>query len=142
MSHFEVKVKYRKICEKSGKEITARESYLTDGASFGDAEEKVFKQLESLVSGEIIVTGISRANYSAILSIAPQRWFRCRVSYPAIDDSTGNVKKITQSILVGAATIDDASEYLKKDLESITVDYDILSVVESPIVDIFLNLAS
>lgn len=140
MSLFEVKVKYQKIDQKSGKEITAKEPYLVSAVSFGDAEEQIFRQLEIFIPGEIEIVGISIANYSDVLNqLVGDKWYKGKIQFISIDEAAGREKKVTNMMLLPANSVEDANERIKESLQSMIVDYEISSIVESPIVDVFLQ---
>lgn len=136
---YEVKVRYNKINEKSGKEMTAKETYLIQGVTFGDAEKNIYTEMEKLVSGEFDVTNINRVTYSDILNtLNGDKWYKSKVSFVSLDDATGKEKKVTNLILVPADNVDEATERVKESLKTLIVDYEIVSVAESPIVDFFI----
>lgn len=138
VSWFECKVKYSKIDEKSGKEKTVTEAYLIDAVSFSDAEERVFKEMESLISGEFMVVAIKRVNYSDIFcNNDGERYYKARVTFSAIDEASGSEKKVVNNMLVFASSVEDANIKLKEGLEGISINYDLISVSESSIIDVF-----
>ena len=63
---FECKVKYVKVDEVSGKEKKVSEPYLVDAMSFTEAEARIHKELEQMISGEFNVTNISKSNVSEL----------------------------------------------------------------------------
>ena len=136
---FECKVKYAKIDEKSGKDKTVTESYLVDAVSFSDAEERIFKELEKLISGEFTVVAIKRVNYSDVLTNETgDRYYKVRVTFSAIDEAAGSEKKVFNNMLVPASSVDQASDNAKGVLEGIIIAYEVVSVSESAIVDVFM----
>ena len=42
------------------------EAYLIDAVSFTEAETRIYKEMEALISGEFVVTNINKANYAEI----------------------------------------------------------------------------
>lgn len=136
--HFEVKVKYEKINERGAvKKVT--ESYLIDAMSFTEAEANSIKELEPYLGGEFIITNMARANYSEIFpNVDGDRWFKCKIEYVTIDEEKGTEKKKPTYILVQANKVADANEKLIEAMSAYLGDYNIKSVAESSILDVFV----
>lgn len=137
-SLFECKVRYQKIDEVSGKEKKVTETYLFDAISFTEAESRIYKEMEVLISGEFSVTNIRKANYAEIFpSEDGDRWYKCKVSFMSIDEEKQKEKKISQQLLVFAWDVKDAFDKVNQGMGGSTADFEINSVVESPILDFF-----
>jgi hypothetical protein len=135
---FECKIRYTKIDEKTGKDKKVNEPYLVDAISFTEAEERIYREMEAYISGEFQVTNIRKANYTDIFTSEDgERWYKCKVTFMAIDESAGKEKKVANQMLVLASGVKDACDKIDKGLEGMTVDYDIVAVAESPIMDFF-----
>lgn len=134
---FECKVKYMKV-DQNGKDKRVTEPYLVDAVSFTDAEKRINELLEPYISGEFLVTNLKIANYSEIHpSENGDRWFKCKVSYILIDEERGVERKDNTYMLVQANDVKEAYSYLEADLKSSVNDFEIPSVQESPIMDVF-----
>jgi len=135
---FECKVKYTKIDEQSGKEKKVTETYLIDAVSFTEAESRLYKEMEMMISGEFTVTGIRKANYTDIFPFDDgDRWFKSKISYVSVDEEAGKEKKISNQILVLANDVKDAWDKIHESMKGMTVDYEINAISESPILDFF-----
>ena len=135
---FECKVKYIKIDEASGREKKVNEPYLVDAVSFTEAENRIHKELEQMIRGDFQVTNIRKANYSDIFPIEnADRWFKCKVSYVAVDESAGKEKKVSNQMLVMGNDLKEAYDNLMTSLEGMTIDFDVLGINESAIMDVF-----
>ncbi len=135
---FECKVKYTKIDELSGKEKKVTETYLIDAVSFTEAESRIYKEMESMISGEFLITGIRKANYTDIFPFDDgDTWFKSKISYVSIDEEGGKEKKISNQILVLASNVKDAWDKIHESMKGMTVDYEINAIAESPILDFF-----
>lgn len=134
---FECKVKYQKI-DENGKEKKVNEAYMIDAISFTEAEQRIYKELETMISGEFDVTGITKSKISEVVpSETGDRWFKCKLTLMTIDESSGKEKKATQQILVMAEDVKDAFDKVYKSMDGIPVDFSIPSVYESTILDVF-----
>ena len=140
MNLYETKIRYVKIDEKSGKEKKVTQSYLVEAETFGTAEERIYKEMEACISGDFNVTAIRSASFSDIINqIDGDRYYASKVSFISFDEQLGKEKKVTQPMLVLSNSVEDATERIKDHLSHMIVPYDIVSVSESQIIDIFLN---
>lgn len=135
---FECKVRYTKIDEKTGKDKKVNEPYLVDAVSFTEAEERIYREMEAYISGEFTVTNIRKANYTDIFpNDEGDRWYKCKVTFMSIDESAGKEKKVANQMLVLASGVKDACDKIEQGLAGMTVDFEIVAVAESPIMDFF-----
>ena len=135
---FECKVRYVKIDETSGKEKKVNEPYLVDAVSFTEAESRIHKELEQMIRGDFQVTNIRKADYSDIFpNDNGDRWYKCKVSYLAVDENSGKEKKVTTQMLVMANNLKEAYDNLMSSLSGMAVDFEVTGINESPLIDIF-----
>lgn len=135
---FECKVRYIKIDETTGKEKKVNEPYLVDAVSFTEAESRIHKELEQMIRGEFHVTNIRKADYTDIFPFDDaDRWYKCKVGYVSIDEAAGKEKKITSQMLVMGNNLKEAYDNLLSSLSGMTVDFDVIGINESPIMDVF-----
>jgi len=135
---YEVKVKYVKIDEQSGRERKVTEPYLIDAVSFTEAESRIHAELEEMIRGDFQVTNISKANYSDLFPFDnADRWFKCKVTYVSLDDAAGKEKKISSQMLVMGNDLKEAYDNLMSSLSGMTVDFNVVGINESPLMDVF-----
>ena len=135
---FECKVKYAKIDEVSGKEKKVSEPYLVDAVSFTEAEARIHKELEQMISGDFIVTNISKSNVTELYPNEDgDRWFKAKVSFVDVDEASGKEKKANQYMLTEANNVKQAYEFLEESLSDMIVPYEIHAISESPLLDVF-----
>ena len=136
-SWFKVKVKYTKQLE-SGSFKRVSEPYLLSAMTFTDAEARIYEELGSFIRGEFTVMGISREDIQDIFQYDDaDTWFKCKISYDNIDDEGDKKRTVTQNFLVSAKTVKDSYERIEESLETLMLDYQIISIIASPIVEIF-----
>ncbi|WP_372640034.1 DUF4494 domain-containing protein [Ancylomarina sp.] len=134
---FECKVKYVKI-DENGKEKKVTEPYLVDAVSFTEAEARIHTELEKMIHSDFIVTNISKSNVSELFpNENGDRWFKAKTSFVTVDEESGKEKKSNNYMLVEANNVKDAYEYLTEGLSDMIVPFEIPSVTESPIMDVF-----
>lgn len=136
---FECKVRYEKTLENGlVKKVT--EPYLVDALSFTEAEKRFIEEIEPFMSGDFQVTDIKRAKYAELFEAdeeAADRWFKAKVAFITLDEKSGAEKRSNQNMLIQAVDLRDAVKRLDKGMEGTMADYVIVSIAETPIMDIF-----
>ena len=136
---FECKVRYEKTLENGlVKKVT--EPYLVDALSFTEAERRFIEEIEPFMSGEFQVTDIKRAKYAELFETdedAADRWFKAKVAFITLDEKSGAEKKSNQNMLIQASDLRDAVKRLDKGMEGTMAAYEIASIAETPIMDVF-----
>ncbi|QZT37762.1 DUF4494 domain-containing protein [Halosquirtibacter xylanolyticus] len=134
---FECRAKYVKI-DEAGREKKVNEAYLIDAVSFTEAESRIYKELEQMISGEFTVTKIAKTNIVEIIPTEDgDRWFKAKVTFISVDEDSGKEKKVSQHVLVLANDVKQAYERVESGMEGMTVDFEIPNIAESPIMDVF-----
>ena len=136
---FEVKIRYEKMMDNGmNKKVT--EPYLFDALSFTESEGKCIQEMTPFITGEFTVSDIKRANYSEIFFSEEDyadRWFKCKLMFITLDEKSGAEKKTATNILVQAADLRDAVKKLDEGMKGTMADYQIASVAETAIMDIY-----
>ena len=134
---FECTAKYQKI-DSEGREKKATEVYLLDALSFSEAEARIFKELEEMIRGEFDVVKVAKSNISEVIpSETGDRWFKCKLTLITIDEQSGKEKKANEYSLVLATDAKDAYDKVVKSMDGIPVDFEIPTISESAILDVF-----
>jgi len=134
---FTVKVKYTKQLENGMfKRIT--EPYLLAAMTFTDAETRIYEELDSIIRGEFDVVSIARTEVHDIFMYDDTEvWWKCKITYEASELHSEKTKKISQTFLVSAENAKEAYERICESLSTLLVDFSVLSIIYSPIVEIF-----
>ena len=136
-SWFTVKVKYTKQLE-NGTFKRVSEPYLLAAMTFTDAEARIYEELGSSIRGEFQVTGIARTDLHDIFQYDDaEQWFKCKVTYDRLDEDGEKAKTISQNFLVSAAQVKEAYERIEESLATLMIDFNVVSITASPIVEIF-----
>lgn len=136
---FEVKIRYEKVMD-NGMQKKVTEPYLFDALSFTESEGKCIEEMTPFISGEFTVSDIRRANYSEILPSdeeSADRWFKCKLVFITLDEKSGAEKKTSTQVLVQAADLRDAVKKLDEGMKGTMADYQIASVSETAIMDVY-----
>lgn len=137
---FECKVSYERQADDMGmKKVT--ETYLVDALSFTEAEERIIKEVKPFVSiGELEVVNIKRVKIGELFlneDEAEDRYFRSRVNFITFDEKSGTEKRSAVTMLVKSATLAGAMSTLITELEKQLGNYEISSISDTQILDVF-----
>jgi len=134
---FTVKVKYTKQLD-NGTFKRVSEPYLLAAMTFTDAEARIYEELGSIIRGEFNVVGIARTEIHDIFAYDDADvWYKVKIAYESEAGEEEKKKKVSQNFLVSAHSVKDAYERIKESLSTLLVDFQIPSIIVSPIVEIF-----
>lgn len=135
---FEVKVGYDKTLE-TGTVKKVVDTYLVDAMSFAEAEARATEQMMPFISGEFEVEAAKKCNIAEICANPDcDKWYRCKVMFITLDEKSGVEKKTASIIMVQANDITKALECLEDMLKSTMSDWEIHTIAESQILDVFV----
>lgn len=138
-SWFETKIRYDKTME-DGRNKKVTEVYTVEALSFTEAESVITEEMSHYVSGEFDVKAITRAPYGEIFfsdADSDDKWFKTRLAFITIDEKTEKEKRSNVVYLMQAATLDKARQYIKEVMIKTMIDYEVVSISETPIMDVF-----
>ena len=134
MNWFECKVSYEKM--ENGIPKRASESYLVDALSFTEAEARIIEELRPLISGEFTISNIKRARIAELFyNENGDRYYKFKVI--TLEEKNGVEKKTSMQMLAQASDIKEAIATLEDGMKGSMSDYEIASVSDTPIMDIF-----
>ena len=134
--YFEVKVKLQKTME-DGQQKKVSEQYVVEAATFGEAARRIAECLKPYIEGEFEVTDIKIAGYGQILNDNQDadKYFKAKVSFVTLDETTGKEKKTSELYLVQSDTLESAESDVKSFLNDGNTT--ISSISETAILDVF-----
>lgn len=140
---FETKVSYDKM-QENGSVKKVNEPYLVDALSFTEAESRIIESVKPYISGEFTVSAVKKTKIAEIFfNEDGDRYFMCKVNFITLDEKSGVEKKSASHILVQASDFKDAVAKFEKGMSGTMADYEIASLAESPLCDVFpLNLST
>ena len=136
---FEAKVKYVKVNE-DGYEKKVNEAYLLDAMSYTEAESRIIHEMESIISGDYYISTLKKSNITELVPSEDEnddRWYKAKVAIIDVDEVSGKEKSSAQYYLIAAANIQRALENLERSLSSFVVPYEIQSIADTTIMDVF-----
>lgn len=140
---FETRVRYDKMME-DGQQKKVIEQYVVDALSFGEAEERITKEMSHYISGEFEVKAITPASYGEIFfsdAESDDRWYKAKLSFITIDEKTEKEKRTSVTYLVQGGTVQSAVKNVEEVMNGTAIDYVIAAVTETKIMDVFENTA-
>lgn len=135
---FECKVRYWKT-QEDGSEKLVNELYVVDALSFTEAEASIIDNMEVYVSGELKIANINPANYNEIFFSGnddDDLWFKARLAFITIDDKNKE-KRTYVNYLIQAKSIERAKRYVDEVMGETIIDYELKSLSETKIFDVF-----
>ena len=136
---FETKVRYDKTME-DGMPKKVIESYVVDALSFGEAEERITKEMSVYISGEFNVKAIAPATYGEVFfseNANDDRWYKTKLQFITIDEKSEKEKKTNVYYLVQAANLNGAVKNIDEVMGGTMIDYVIATVAETTLMDVF-----
>lgn len=134
---FETKVKYEKT-QENGSVKKVNEPYLVDALSFTEAEARIIDSITPYISGEFSISAVKKTKIAEIFfDETGDRYYMVKVNFVTFDEKTGVEKRTANHILVEASGFDHAVEVFKKGMEGTMSDWEIASVAETPIMNVF-----
>lgn len=134
---FECKVRYDKIQENgSMKKVT--EAYLVDALSFTEAEARIIEEMAPFISGEYTISAEKKTKISEIFrNENGDRYYLVKVMFITIDEKTAVEKKSASLILVQASDFSEALKNFLEGMKDTMADFEIASITETPLMDVF-----
>ena len=134
MIFYEIKISYTR---QTGEDNPAavKETYLVEGLTCADVENRLIEDIKPLISGEWEVKSCKQVQfYDLIPNPEGDRWYKARVEMITIEESGKETRKAV-NMLIQASNVTQANQTLNKAL----TDYDceVVSISRSPIIDFF-----
>ncbi len=137
LNWFECKIKYEKTVEE-GKIVKVNEAYLVDALSFTEAEARINEEMKPFISGEFIVSNIRRARINELfVNENGDKWYRSKVYFISLDEEKGIEKRTASTMMIQANNVKEAWDGLQEGMKSTMADYEVASISETTILDVF-----
>lgn len=134
---FETKVRYDKI-QENGAVKKVNEPYLVDALTFTEAEARIIEEISHYLSGEFTISAVKKTKIAEIFfDENGDRYYMVKVNFITLDEKSGTEKKSASFILVQARDFDGALARFKEGMKGSMADYDIASITETPLMDVF-----
>lgn len=137
MMYFLVNVRYQKLAE-NGKVKKVTEPYLVDALSFTEAESRITEEVAPYISGDFTVSAVKKSNISEVFrNESGDWWYKVVVAFITIDEKSGCEKRANSYIMVQAQDFQNALENFLDGMKGTLADFEIVSIAETKIMDVF-----
>ena len=136
---FECKVAAEKAVD-SGMSKKFNESYLVDAMNFTDAEARITKEVAPFCNGSLEIKNITPAKYSELFTNeddSADKWYKVKCNFITLDEKTQTEKRTANYMLVQAANFRGALDRFVEGMKGTMADYEIASIQETPLLDVF-----
>ena len=134
---FECKVRYERMAD-NGVLKKLNEPYLVDALTFTEAEARIIEKITPFISGEFSISAVKKTKISEIFfNDSGDRYYSVKVNFISLDEKTGVEKKTSNHMLVQASDFADALKKFEEGMKGTMADYEIASITETPIMDVF-----
>ena len=136
-NYIETKLRYDKMTENGAvKKVT--EHYLVDALSFTEAEARIIEEMTPYISGEMSVSAVKKTKIAEVFfNDTAEKSYLVKVSFITIDERTGVEKSADSLILVQADDFKDAYDKFMEGMKGTMADFEIHSISETPILEVF-----
>lgn len=136
---FECKVETEKLLEGGAtKKVT--EPYLVDALNFTEAEARIIQEISPYCNGQLKVADIKRVKYSEMFTSdkdSADKWYKVKCMFITLDEKSQTEKKTASYMLVQASDFHDAIRAFDEGMKGSMADYEINTVQETKILDVF-----
>lgn len=137
---FVCKVRYEKM-QEDGTQKKVTETYVIDAVSFAEAEERIIEEMSAYISGEFNVKAVQLAPFSEIFfderNANADKYYKAKLNFITLGEKLGNEKRQGVTYLVQAPDFNIAVENIDEVMGGTLVDYEISSIAETAILDVF-----
>lgn len=141
---FETKIRLDKT-QEDGTQKKVTEQYVVEAMSFTEAEAKTIAVAKDYTSGEYSVKNITPATYHEIFfseNGKDDKWYKAKLQFITIDEKTEKEKHQDVYYLVQGNSIESVQKNINEVMGHTMIDYVIVSIVETKILDVFEHEAN
>lgn len=139
MAYFEVKARYEKTTE-SGMKKTVTEPYIVDAVSITEAEVRLVEKIKDFYT-DISVTYVRKRNIAEVFpsnETEDGRWYKVKAVFVSFNENTGVEKRTPSLYLIQAKDFATAHRRFTELMKDTVSDYEIHSITETQITEIYL----
>ena len=134
--YYEIKTQYNKLGE-DGQPKKVTESFLVDAMSCTEAEAIGITEVQHFSTDNFKVCNVRETKIAELFQRDVEgKWYACRLYALQIDEK-GNEKKFPSLIYIKAIDVKDAENFTMIQFKKSVLEWVILSVTETRIVDVF-----
>ena len=103
-----------------------------------EVEARIIEEIRPYITGELSIVEIKREKYSDTFFNDGYRYFKAKLHYITLNEKSGTEKKTPVNMLVQANDMTEAKEIIEAEMKSTMIDYSIVKIEETKIMDVFL----
>lgn len=131
-------VRYDKVM-KDGNSKKVTELYLVDALSFTECESKMVAEMQQYTSGDFEVVSEKRTNIEELYNYqgnGDDKFYSCKINFITLDEKSGKEKKQAHNYMVIASSIDRAKKAIDTEFSKTMIDYELVKIAETSILDV------
>jgi hypothetical protein len=134
---FECKIRYDRM-QENGAVKKVNEPYLVDALSFTEAEARIIEEMKPFISGDFSISAVKKTRVAEIFfDPRGDKWYMVKYNIITLDEKSGAEKKSAVLTLVQAGDFDTALENFKDGMKGTLADFEVASITETMIMDVF-----
>ena len=134
--YFETAVRYDKM-QENGTVKKTTEKFLVDALSFAEAEARTTEERAPYISGDFDVKAAKKTKIAEIFNLGAERYYLAKVAFITIDERSAQEKRNISQILVGAPDFKEAYDNFLDGMKGTMADFEVVSLSETPIMDVY-----
>ena len=134
---FECKIGYDRM-QENGMVKKVNEPYLVDALSFTEAESRIIEEMKPFISGDFSISAVKKTKISEIFfDETGDKYYMVKYNIITLDEKSGVEKRVAVFTLVQAADFDTALVNFRDGMKGTLADFEIASIAETPLMDVF-----
>lgn len=136
---YECSARYEKTLE-NGMTKFVSEPYLVEACSFTEAEKRFIEEITPFMSGDFEVKAVKKCKIAEMFPTDENdadKWYKAKLSFITLDEKNGVEKRTTNFMMVQASDFRDALKRLDEGMKGAMADYEITSITETKIMEVF-----
>lgn len=134
---FECKIRYDRM-QENGAVKKVNEPYLVDALSFTEAEARIIEEMKPFISGDFSISAVKKTKIAEIFfDETGDKYYMVKYNIITLDEKSGTEKKVAVFALVQAADFDSALANFRENMKGTLADFEIASIAETQIMDVF-----
>ena len=112
--------------------------FIVDALTFTEAEARIIEEVAPYVTGTFDVTAVKKVKIAEVFyDETGDKWFYVKYNMITVDEKTAVEKKQSILTLVQASEFQKAIDNFMENMKSTMADFEIASVVETNILDVY-----
>lgn len=138
----DVKIKYDKVDERSGKDKTVTEHYLVSAMSFTEAEKRSLEEIGAEIGqNDFGVENIKNITPVIVEDVYQyeegENWYKCTVVCIDVDEKSGKEKRIGFNYFVFANGTEHAQQRIEDNHKDFIIPWEVTAVKVTKIIEVF-----